>query len=82
MSLSKKVIFIFEFGAVFFNGFNNTISYNFNKYPNINEKYVRANKAQFMTKELHKANMKISKLRNNFSYKRAYTSQIILWKNY
>ena len=44
-------------------------------------KYIRENEALFMTKELHKAIMKRSKLRNNFlksktfSNSKAYTSQ-------
>ena len=35
-----------------------------NKYAPIKRKYARANEASFMTKELHKAVMKRSRLRN------------------
>ena len=47
----------------------------------IKRKYICANEAPFMTKELHKVVMKRSKLRNMFlksktsSDKKAYTSQ-------
>ena len=37
-----------------------------NKFARIKRKYVCANKAPFMTKELHKAIMKRSRLRNKF----------------
>ena len=81
MPLSKEDIFKFDFGAAVLNGFKNTVFGIFNKYSHINKKYIPANKEPFITKELHKAIMKISKLRNNFlklktfPYKRAYTSQ-------
>ena len=38
----------------------------FNKHAPIKRKYIRANEAPFMTKDLHKAIMKRSKLRNKF----------------
>ena len=47
-------------------GFRKTVSRIFSKHAPINRKYVRASEAPFMTTELHKAIMKISKLRNNF----------------
>ena len=37
-----------------------------NKHAPLKRKYVRANEAPFMTKELHKAIMKRSKLRKKF----------------
>ena len=36
------------------------------KYAPIKQKYLRVNEAPFMTKELHRAIMKRSRLRNNF----------------
>ena len=53
----------------------------FNKHAPIKRKYIRANEAPFMTKDLHKAIMKRSKLRNNFlksrnlSDRKNYTSR-------
>ena len=38
----------------------------FNKHAPIKKKYLRANENPFMTKELHVAIMKRSRLRNNF----------------
>ena len=38
----------------------------FNKHAPIKRKYIRANEAPFMTKYLHKAIVKRSKLRNKF----------------
>ena len=53
----------------------------FNKHAPIKRIYIRANKAPFMTKDLHKAIMKRSKLRTKFlkprdlSDRKNYTSQ-------
>ena len=58
----------------------------FNKHAPIKRKYIRANEAPFMTKDLHKAIMKRSKLRNKFlkskslSDRKNYTSQTNLCK--
>ena len=58
----------------------------FNKHASIKRKYIRANEAPFMTKDLHKAIMKRSKLRNKFlksrnlSDRKNYTSQRNLCK--
>ena len=38
----------------------------FNKYAQIKRKYIRANEAPFMTKNLHKEIMKWSRLRNKY----------------
>ena len=46
--------------------FKETVFNIFNKYAPIKIKYVRANEAPFMTKQLHKAIMKRSRLRNKF----------------
>ena len=46
--------------------FNETLLCIFNKYTRMKRKYVRANEVPFMTKELHKAIMKRSRLRNKF----------------
>ena len=43
--------------------FKETVFCIFNKHVPIKRKYVRANEAPFMTKELHRATMKRSKLR-------------------
>ena len=59
----------------------------FNKYAPIKRKYVRANEAPFMTKELHKAITKKSRLRNKFLKNRTennqknFKHQIIFVKN-
>ena len=47
----------------------------FNKYAPIKKKYVRANEAPFVTKELHKAIMKRSRLRNKFLKDRTENNQ-------
>ena len=71
----------FDFDTSDLEGFKNTIFCIFNKHAPIKRKYVRANEAPFMTKGLHKAIMKRSKLRNKFlkskalSDRKAYTSQ-------
>ena len=49
----------------------------FNKHAPIKRKYVRANEAPFMTKELHKAVMKRSKLRNKFLKTKSITDRKI-----
>ena len=63
-----------------------TVFHIFNKHAPIKRKYIRANEAPFMTKDLHKAIVKRSKLRNmflksgNLSDRKNYTSQINLCK--
>ena len=47
-------------------GFMKTLFHIFNKHAPIKRKYIRANEAPFMTKYLHKAIVKRSKLRNKF----------------
>ena len=47
----------------------------FNKYAPIKRKYVRVNEAPFMTKELHKAIMKRSRLGNKFLKDRTENNQ-------
>ena len=47
----------------------------FNKYALIKRKHVRASEAPFMTKELHKAIMKRSRLRNKFLKDRTENNQ-------
>ena len=67
-------------------GFMKTVFHIFNKHAPIKRKYIRANEAPFMTKDLHKAIMKRSKLRNKFlksrnlSDRKNYTSQRNLCK--
>ena len=55
--------------------FKQTVFNIFNKYALIKKKYVRANEAPFMTKELHKAVMKRSRLRNKFLKDRTENNQ-------
>ena len=63
-----------------------TVFHLFNKHAPIKRKYIRANETPFMTKDLHKAIMKRSKLRDNFlksrnlSDRKNYTSQRNLCK--
>lgn len=47
-------------------GFKEIIFCSFNKHAPMKRKYDPANKAPFMTKELHEAIMKRSRLRNKF----------------
>ena len=63
---SRSDISKFDFGASDLESFKNTIFCIFNKHVPIKRKYIRANEAPFMTKKMHKAIMKRSKLRNKF----------------
>ena len=47
----------------------------FNKLAPIRKKYLRANEAPFMTKELHNAIMKRSRYRNKFLKEKCQTSR-------
>ena len=47
-------------------GFMKIVFHIFNKHVPIKRNYIRANEAPFMTKDLHKAIKKRSKLRNKF----------------
>ena len=49
-----------------FGVYKSTIFNVFNRHVPIKKKYIRANEAPFMSKELHKAIMKWSRLRNTF----------------
>ena len=66
--------------------FMKTVFHIFKKHAHIKRKYIRATEAPFMIKDLHKAMMKKSKLRNkflisgNFSDRKKYTSQRNLCK--
>ena len=55
--------------------FKETVLNIFNKYAPIKKKYARANEAPFMTKELHKAIMKRSRLKNKFLKDRTKNNQ-------
>ena len=46
--------------------FKKTVFYIFNKHAPMKRKYVRANETPFMKKELHKAIMERSRLKNKF----------------
>ena len=56
----------FAFDKLDVSNFNETIFNIFDKNAPITEKYLRANEAPFMTKELHREIMKRSRLGNNF----------------
>ena len=58
--------------------FKETLFWIFNKHAPIKRKYARANEPPFMTKELHKAIMKRSRLRNKFLKTKSITDR----KNY
>ena len=58
--------------------YKSTIFNIFNRHALIKKKYIRANEAPFMSKELHKAIMKRSRLRNKFLKHRTDTNK----KNY
>ena len=58
--------------------FKETVFNIFNKYSPIKRKYVRANEAPFMTRELHKAIMKRSRLRNRFLKDKSTPCQMYL----
>ena len=47
----------------------------FNKYASIKKKYIRANEAPFMTKNLHKEIMKQSRLRNKYLKSKSLTDR-------
>ena len=55
--------------------FKETVFNIFSKYSPIKRKYVRASEAPFMTRELHKAIMKRSRLRNRFLKDRTENNQ-------
>ena len=57
------------------NSFKETILSVFNKYAPIKKKYIRANEAPFMTKNLHKEIMKQSRLRNKYLKSKSLTDK-------
>ena len=57
------------------NSFKETILSVFNKYAPIKKKYIRANEAPFMTKNLHKEIMKRSRLRNKYLKSKSLTDR-------
>lgn len=61
MDISK-----FDFSSSDLEGFKNTITYVLNKREPNKRKYIRANEAPFITKELHKIITSISKPINSF----------------
>ena len=58
--------------------FKETVLFILNKHAPIKRKFVRANEAPFITKELHKAILKRSRLRNTFLKTKSITNR----KNY
>ena len=58
--------------------FKETIFCIFNKHAPIRKKYLRANEAPFMTKELHNAIMKRSRYRNKFLKDKSQTGREII----
>ena len=67
----RSVVSKFDFGASYLEDFKNATFCSFNEHALIKRKYIRAYEAPFMTKELHKINLKRSKS----IYRNAYTSQ-------
>ena len=57
--------------------FMKTVFHLFKKHAPIKRKYICENEAPFMTKDLHKAIMEISKLRNRFLKSRNLTDRKI-----
>ena len=57
-------------------GFTKTVFHNFNKRAPIKRKYIRTNEAPFMPKDLHKAIMKRSNLRDKFLKSRKLSDRI------
>ena len=82
----RSGIWNMNFNITDLEGFMKTVFHICNKHAPIKRKYIRANKAPFITKDLHKAIMKRSKLRNKFlksrnlSHRKNYTSQRNLLK--
>ena len=58
-----------------FGMYKSTIFNIFNRHVPIKKKYIRANEAPFMSKELHKAIMKRSRLRNIFLKRKTNTNE-------
>ena len=58
-----------------FGMYKSTIFNIFNHHVPIKKKYIRANEAPFMSKELHKAIMKRSRLRNIFLKRKTNTNE-------
>ena len=58
-----------------FGMYKSTIFKIFNRHVPIKKKYIRANEAPFMSKELHKVIMKRSRLRNKFQEHRTNTNK-------
>ena len=71
----RSEIFKRNFNCTDLRTFKETVFNIFNKYATIKIKHVRANEAPFMTKELHKAIMKRSRLRNTFLKDRTENNQ-------
>ena len=69
-----------------FGMYKSTISNIFNRHIPINKKYIRANETLYISKELHKINMKRPRLRNTFlkcrtgTNKNNYSTQKNLFK--
>ena len=69
-----------------FGMYKSTISNIFNRHIPINKKYIRANETLYISKELHKINMKRPILRNTFlkcrtgTNKKNYSTQKNLFK--
>ena len=76
-----------KLNTTYVQGFMKTVFRVFSKHVSIKRKYIRTNKALFMTKELHKTIMKRHKLKSKFlnsrtlSERKTYTSQKNLCKN-
>ena len=71
--------FVFDQSDV--SNFKETMFNIFDKHAPIKQKYLRANEAPFMTKELHREIMKRSRLLNNFLRTKSQESRLKYYKN-
>ena len=71
--------FVFDQSDV--SNFKETMFNIFDKHAPIKQKYLRANEAPFMTKELHRGIMKRSRLLNNFLRTKSQESRLKYYKN-
>ena len=71
----------FAFDQSDVSNFKETMFNIFDKHAPIKQKYLRANEAPFMTKELHREIMKRSRLLNNFLRTKSQESRLKYYKN-
>ena len=71
----------FAFDQSDVSNFKETMFNIFDKHAPIKQKYLRANEAPFMTKELHREIMKRSRLLNKFLRTKSQESRLKYYKN-